>query len=45
MTKDEENFEEAVVAVNSCFSGGRPSDVLQKIMDDGSCNNLTKDVS
>lgn len=45
MTKDEENFEEAVVAVNSCFAGGRPSDVLQKIMDDGSCNNLTKDVS
>lgn len=45
MKKDEENFEEAVVAVNSCFAGGRPSDGLRTILDDQSCTNLTKEVS
>lgn len=44
MTKDEENFEEAVVAVNSCFAGGKPTDSLIKILDDESCHNLTKEV-
>ncbi len=44
MTKDEENFEEAVVAVNSCFAGGRANDNLEKILNDDACNNLTKEV-
>ncbi|KAJ6644185.1 Nedd8-activating enzyme E1 regulatory subunit [Pseudolycoriella hygida] len=43
MTKDEENFEEAVVALNSCFSGGRPTKELLEILEDRSCNNLTKE--
>lgn len=44
MTKDEENFEEAVVAVNSCFAGGKPTESLLKILNDQSCSNLTKEV-
>lgn len=45
MTKQEENFEEAIAAVNSCFVGGLPSDGLLKILNDEACNNLTKEVS
>lgn len=45
MTKDEENYEEAVKAVNSSFGGGKPSSDLMKIFDDECCNNLTKNVS
>uniref|UniRef100_A0A7G3AQV1 NEDD8-activating enzyme E1 regulatory subunit n=1 Tax=Lutzomyia longipalpis TaxID=7200 RepID=A0A7G3AQV1_LUTLO len=43
MKKDEENYEEAIKAVNSSFGGGRPSDTLRKLLDDPECLNLKKD--
>lgn len=44
MTADEENYEEAIRAVNSSFGGGKPSTALQNIFDDKSCNELNKNV-
>ncbi|GAB0091764.1 Nedd8-activating enzyme E1 regulatory subunit [Sergentomyia squamirostris] len=43
MNKDEENYEEAIKAVNSSFGGGRVTATLQKILDDPECTNLKKD--
>lgn len=45
ITKEEENYEEAVKAINSCFGGGKPNSRLQEILNDPACNQLTKDVS
>lgn len=42
MTADEENFEEAIKAVNSSFGGGKPSSALQNILNDDYCTKLTK---
>lgn len=42
MTADEENYEEAIRAVNSSFGGGKPPTALQNIFDDKSCNELNK---
>ena len=44
ITKEEENYEEAVKAINSCFGGGKPTSRLQEILNDPSCNQLTKEV-
>lgn len=44
MTADEENFEEAIKAVNSSFGGGKPNSSLKKIFDDDCCVNLNKKV-
>lgn len=43
MTKDEENYEEAIRAVNTSFGGGRPSADLLALLGDGSCMELCKD--
>lgn len=43
MEKDEENYEEAIKAVNSSFSGGRPSGSLRKLLEDPQCLNLKKE--
>lgn len=45
MNKDEENYEEAIRAVNSSFTGGKPNEGLMEILQDSSCNNLTKQVN
>jgi NEDD8-activating enzyme E1 regulatory subunit len=45
MTADEENFEEAIRAVNSSFGGGKPDSTLQKILNDECCTKLTKNSS
>lgn len=45
MNKDEENYEEAIRAVNSCFGGGKPNSNLQEILNDDACNNLDTKVS
>lgn len=45
MSKDEENYEEAIKAVNSSFGGGKPSSALLEIFEDSNCKNLTKNVS
>jgi amyloid beta precursor protein binding protein 1 len=42
MTADEENYEEAIRAVNSSFGGGKPNSNVQKILDDECCVNLNK---
>lgn len=42
MSTDEENFEEAIKAVNSSFGGGRPSEAVQEIFSDSCCKNLEK---
>lgn len=42
ITKDEENYEEAVKAINSCFGGGKPTAQLWDILNDSSCTNLNK---
>lgn len=44
MTADEENYEEAVKAVNSSFGGGKPNDLTQSVLNDDSCVNLNKKV-
>lgn len=44
MTADEENYEEAVKAVNSSFGGGKPDAATQLILNDDSCVNLNKKV-
>lgn len=45
ITAEEENYEEAIRAVNSSFGGGKPSSSIQKILDDECCVNLNKNVS
>lgn len=45
MTADEENFEEAMKAVNTCFGAGKPNSSIQKIFNDESCTRLTKSSS
>lgn len=45
MTKDEENYEEAIKAVNSSFGGGKPNAQLTELFEDNCCTDLTKDVS
>ena len=45
ITKEEENYEEAVKAINSCFGGGKPDSSLQEILNDPACNQLGKEVS
>lgn len=40
MSKDEENYEEAIRAVNTSFGGGRPGDDLRALFDDPSCQQL-----
>lgn len=42
MSADEENFEEAIKAVNSSFGGGRPNSSVQEIFKDARCKNLEK---
>lgn len=42
MTKNEENYEEALKAINSCFGGGKANSNVRKIIDDSSCINLNK---
>lgn len=44
MTSEEENYEEAIRAVNSAFEGGKVSSSLQALFDDDNCNNLNKEV-
>lgn len=45
MTADEENFEEAIKAVNTCFGAGKANSNLQKILNDDNCNKLSKSSS
>lgn len=45
MVKDEENYEEAIRAVNSSFTGGKPSESLMEILQDSACSNLNKQVN
>lgn len=42
ITKDEENYEEAVRSVNSCFGGGKPTAHTWEILNDPACTNLNK---
>uniref|UniRef100_A0A6M2DU04 NEDD8-activating enzyme E1 regulatory subunit n=1 Tax=Xenopsylla cheopis TaxID=163159 RepID=A0A6M2DU04_XENCH len=42
MTADEENYEEAIRAVNSNLGGGKATSDIRKILDDNSCINLTR---
>lgn len=42
MTADEENFEEAIRAVNTCFGAGKPNSSIQKILNDDYCTKLNK---
>ncbi|XP_075161303.1 nedd8-activating enzyme E1 regulatory subunit APP-BP1 [Haematobia irritans] len=42
MTKDDENYEEAMKAVNTAFGGGIVTTTLKSIFDDHSCRNLNK---
>lgn len=42
MTADEENYEEAIKAVNSSFGGGHLTTGIKTIMNDESCINLNK---
>lgn len=45
MTADEENYEEAIRAVNSNLGGGKATSDIRKILDDNSCINLTRKVN
>lgn len=45
ITKEEENYEEAVKAINSCFGGGKLNSRLQEMLNDPLCGQLSKDVS
>uniref|UniRef100_A0A182PP46 Queuine tRNA-ribosyltransferase accessory subunit 2 n=1 Tax=Anopheles epiroticus TaxID=199890 RepID=A0A182PP46_9DIPT len=40
MDGEQENFEEAIKAVNSSFGGGKPSSVVQEILQDDRCVNV-----
>lgn len=42
MTNDEENYEEAMKAVNSSFGGGRPNSSVLNIFNDPCCKDLEK---
>lgn len=42
MTADEENFEEAIKAINTCFGAGHPSSTILKILNDENCTKLNK---
>lgn len=42
ITKDEENYEEAVKSINSCFGGGKPTTHIWEILNDPACTNLNK---
>ncbi|XP_073837597.1 nedd8-activating enzyme E1 regulatory subunit APP-BP1 [Musca autumnalis] len=42
ITNDEENFEEAMKAVNTAFGGGHITSSLKAIFEDDACNNLNK---
>lgn len=42
MSADEENYEEAIKAVNSSFGGGRPNASVLEIFNDSCCKNLEK---
>lgn len=43
VTAEEENYEEAIKAVNSSLcGGGKPNSNLQKLMNDECCVNLNK---
>lgn len=44
MTSDEENYEEAIKAVNTAFGGGVINSSLKQIFEDDACNNLNKHV-
>ncbi|XP_058829901.1 nedd8-activating enzyme E1 regulatory subunit [Topomyia yanbarensis] len=43
MTADEENFEEAIKAVNSSFGAGKPSSGIREILADDCCLNVNKE--
>lgn len=43
ITNNEENYEEAAKAVNTCFGGGRPNSNAKAILDDERCVNLNKE--
>lgn len=45
MSADEENFEQAIKAVNSSFGGGKPNTNVKAILESSSCLNLNKNVS
>lgn len=45
MTADEENFEEAIKAVNTCFGGGKVNSTIRDILNDDCCVNLNKNSS
>lgn len=45
MTADEENYEEAIKAVNSSFGGGHLSASIKQILNDEACINLNKQSS
>lgn len=42
MSADEENYEEAIKAVNNSFGGGKPNSTIQTILNDECCINLNK---
>ncbi|XP_058458632.1 nedd8-activating enzyme E1 regulatory subunit [Malaya genurostris] len=43
MTADEENFEEAIKAVNSSFGAGKPNSGIREILSDDCCLNVNKE--
>uniref|UniRef100_U5EXE7 NEDD8-activating enzyme E1 regulatory subunit n=1 Tax=Corethrella appendiculata TaxID=1370023 RepID=U5EXE7_9DIPT len=45
MGNDEENYEEAIKAVNSSFGGGKPISSVLEILNDEQCVNLNKNSS
>lgn len=45
MTNDEENYEEAIKAVNTAFGGGHIPTSLKAIFEDDASKNLNKQVS
>lgn len=44
MQSNEENYEEAMKAVNSCFGGGTPNSRLNEILTDSNCVYLNRQV-
>lgn len=45
MSNDEENYEEAIKAVNTAFGAGLVSPTIKAILDDDACENINKQVS
>ncbi|XP_052860022.1 nedd8-activating enzyme E1 regulatory subunit [Anopheles cruzii] len=43
MSGEQENFEEAIKAVNSSFGGGKPSSAVMEILEDNRCVNINKE--